>query len=103
MTDPDYLLNARDKIGTAVQTLATAPAPLRQRLNDAYRDIGVVFPDRLPEPLAQELRSIQEAYRAGALSDEEAGRLAERIVLLYDELWEEVCRSGADPLLTLGE
>ncbi len=104
----DYLDTVREKLGEAVETLAGGTGPLRQRLYDCYRDIGVLDPGQLAdehEGLAQGLEELKNAFTwlpaseerpdlgrlygtLNALGEDEARKLARRVVSLY----EDVCR-----------
>ncbi|PLS84870.1 MAG: hypothetical protein CYG60_15625 [Actinobacteria bacterium] len=97
--------NAREKLGEAVQTLASGTGPLRQRLYNCYRDLGVLDPARLAdehEGLAQGLEELKNAFTwlpasderpdlgrlygtLDALDKDEAQKLAQRVVGLYED------------------
>ncbi len=105
----DYLDNVREKLGEAAETLASGTGPLKQRLYDCYRDIGVLDPAQLAAEhggLAQELEDLKNAFTwlppsdkrpdlgtlfgtLDALSKDEAQKLARRVVGLH----EDVCRA----------
>ncbi|MDP9487936.1 MAG: hypothetical protein M3Q49_19455 [Actinomycetota bacterium] len=104
----DYLDNVRGKLGGAVEALASGTGPLKQRLYDCYRDIGVLDPGQLAdeyEGLAQDLEGLKNAFTwlppsdkrpdlgtlygtLNALDEDEAQTLARRVVSLH----EDVCR-----------
>ncbi len=105
----DYLDNVREKLGEAVETLASGTGVLRQRLYDAYRPLGVLDPARLVDEhvgLAQGLEDLKYAFTClpaseerldlgtlygtlNSLDKDEAQTLAQRVVGLY----EDVCRA----------
>ncbi len=101
-----YSDNVRATICTAVQTLAAGDGPLKQRLYDAYRDIGVLDPAHLKEEhgeLAQDLEGLKNDFTQlppaekrphlgtvygtlVALEKDEAAHLAQRVVSFYDDV-----------------
>ncbi len=86
--------------------LASGTGVLRQRLYDAYRHLGVLDPARLVdehEGLAQELEELKNAFTwlpasderpdlgrlygtLNALDKDEARKLAQRVVSLYEDV-----------------
>ncbi len=109
----DYLDNVRAKLAEAVQTLVSGTGPLKQRLYDAYRDIGVLDPGQLAAEhggLAQDLDELQNAFTwlpssdkrpdlgllygtLDALSKDEAQKLARRVVGLHADVCRELYTS----------
>lgn len=88
-----------DRFFVAVSTLATGPGSIQQRLADAYiHGLIRLKPEDLPTELQGEFRAVVDALtreepkrsegpilaRTRAMSADEAGRLAEKILVIYD-------------------
>ncbi len=106
----NYLDNARAKLGEAVETLASGTGPLKQRLYNCYRDLGVLDPGQLAAEhggLAQDLDELKNAFTwlpaseerpdlgtlygtLNALSKDEAQKLARRVVGLHADVCREL-------------
>ncbi len=109
----DYLDNVREKLGEAVETLVSGTGPLKQRLYNCYRDLGVLDPGQLAdehEGLAQDLEDLKNAFTwlpaseerpdlgtlygtLNALDEDEARKLARRVVSLYEDVCLELYTS----------
>jgi len=91
-----------EKVWKAVDTLASGTASLRQRLYDAHiSSLHVLEASDFPDALKQEFEAIEEAltwipvdredegtvaFTTNAMSDDEAKRLATRMVSLFYEM-----------------